>query len=254
MEIIKSKENTFIKEIKKLKQKKYRDIKNLFIAEGIKFLDFHAYNPEFILLRKDVFESKKYENLLKNYFSKIHIVDEKIFNSVSTQEHSQGVIAVYKKNIKNLNDIEGDVIILDGISDPGNLGTIIRICDATNFKNIILTNSCVDPFNEKVVRSTMCSIFAVNIFLEEETSLINFLREKKYKIFASSLREDSVFYNEIKVAQKNAIIFGNESNGVNDNFLNFADYKIKIPIFGKAESLNVAVACGIILYKFKEIL
>ena len=130
------------------------------------------------------------------------------------------------------------------MSDPGNLGTIIRICDATNFKDIILTKGTVDAYNEKVIRATMGSILNVNLYYLEKSEIINFLKENNYSIIP---------YNKIELKEKNAIVFGNEGNGISSHFINITDYKTIIPILSNTESLNVAVATGIILYKFREI-
>ena len=139
------------------------------------------------------------------------------------------------------------------MSDPGNLGTIIRICDATNFKDIILTKSTVDAYNEKVIRASMGSILNVNLYYLEKSEIINFLKENNYSIISTYLDKTAIPYNKIKLKEKNAIIFGNEGNGISDDFINITDYKTIIPILSNTESLNVAVATGIILYKFREI-
>ena len=240
MEFIESKDNKTIKYIKKLKQKKYRDIENKFIAEGWKFL-VYDYIPELIIVKLDRSEDKKI------------IVSDKIFADLSSQENSQGIIVVYNKKEQNIDSIKGDLIVLDDVSDPGNLGTIIRICDATNFKNIIVTENTVDAYNEKVVRATMGSIFNVNLYVLKKENIIQFLKEKNYSIISTCLSEDSQMYNKIKLENKNAIVFGNEGNGISDDLIKISNKKIIIPLLGKAESLNVAVATGIVLYKMREI-
>ena len=143
---------------------------------------------------------------------------------------------------------------MDKVSDPGNLGTIIRTVDASGFKDIILTTGSVDCYNEKTIRSTMGSIFNVRISYLDEDKMIEFLREKNYKLIATALDKTSVPYTEMKLANKNAIIFGNEGNGIGEKLLKEADEKVIIPIYGTAESLNVAMACGIIIYKVRELL
>lgn len=252
MGFIESKDNKTIKYIKKLKQKKYRDIENKFIAEGWKFL-VYDYIPELIIVKLDKAEEKKIKELLEKFQCKKIIVSDKIFADISSQENSQGIIVIYNKKEQHIDSIKGDVVVLDDVSDPGNLGTIIRICDATNFKNIIVTENTVDAYNEKVVRATMGSIFNVNLYVLKKENIIQFLKEKNYSIISTCLSEDSQMYNKIKLENKNAIVFGNEGNGISDDLIKISNKKIIIPLLGKAESLNVAVATGIVLYKMREI-
>ena len=141
MEIIESKENKLIKFLKKLKQKKYRDSEAQFLAEGHKFLDYDTV-PEIIIVREDV--KDLYIEKLDKFTCKKVIVSEKLFQELSSQENSQGIIIVYSKKNNDLNCLSNNLVILDDVADPGNLGTIIRLCDATNFKDIILTKGTVD--------------------------------------------------------------------------------------------------------------
>ena len=111
----------------------------------------------------------------------------------------------------------------------------------------------MDSYNEKVVRASMGSILNVNLIYLEREKILELLKEKKYKIFVTYLDERAVSYNKIEISSKNAIILGNEGRGVADDFLNVADIKTIIPILGNAESLNVAIATALILYKIREL-
>ena len=150
--------------------------------------------------------------------------------------------------------LSSNLVILDGVSDPGNLGTILRISDAAGFNDIILTKGSADCYNEKVVRSSMGSIFNLNILYMEKDELLIYLKEHNYKIYTTALDKTSIQYTDMILSEKNAFIFGNEGNGVSELFLKNCDNKIIIPIYGTAESLNVAMASGIILYKTRELL
>ena len=154
----------------------------------------------------------------------------------------------------DLSILNNNIVVLDKIGDPGNLGTIIRVADAGGFKDILLTKGSVDCWNEKVVRSSMGSILNMNILYLEEEEMISFLKEKGYKMEVTALDKTSIEYTQMSLSEKNAIIFGSEGNGVSQRFLEISDEKLIIPIYGIAESLNVAMACGIILYKTREIL
>lgn len=249
---INSKDNNLFKRIKKLKQKKYREQEKLFLAEGIKFLDF-SKEPNYIFIDSD-FDYSTIQKKLDKFSCDKYILSSQLFKQLTSQENSQGVILVYSFEENSLESLEDNIIVLDKVSDPGNLGTIIRTVDAAGFKDIILTNGSVDCYNEKTIRSTMGSIFNVRISYLDEEKMINFLKEKNYKLIATALDKTSIPYTEMKLSSKNAIIFGNEGNGICKNILNIADEKVIIPIYGTAESLNVAMACGIIIYKVRELI
>lgn len=252
MEYINSLENNTVKKIKKLKQRKYREIEKKFLAEGRKFLDFD-YEPELIILKEDYNNKEELKKIEKFECRKL-IVSEKIFNELTSQENSQGVILVYSYCPSDLEKIENNILVLDKVQDPGNLGTIIRVADAAGFKDILLTKGSVDCYNEKCVRSSMGSIFNMNIIYLETEELLNFLVEKKYKLQVTALEKKSIAYTQMTLEEKNAVIFGSEGNGVSKEFLECADETIIIPIYGSAESLNVAMASGIILYKIRELM
>lgn len=253
MEFINSLDNSTIKKIKKLKQRKYREEEKKFLAEGRKFLDF-TYTPDLIILKENFEDFENITTKLEKFNCRKIIVNDKIFKELTSQENSQGVILVYPHCETNIEKINNNIIVLDKIQDPGNLGTIIRVADAAGFKDIILSKGSVDCYNEKCVRSSMGSIFNMNIVYMEELQLIHFLKEKKYKFLVTALENNSIEYTDITLNEKNAIIFGSEGNGVSDNFLKAADKTVIIPIYGSAESLNVAMASGIILYKVRELM
>ncbi|WP_270427252.1 TrmH family RNA methyltransferase [Fusobacterium mortiferum] len=253
MEFINSLDNSTIKKVKKLKQRKYREEEKKFLAEGRKFLDF-TYTPDLIILKENFEDFENITTKLERFDCRKIVVNDKIFKDLTSQENSQGVILVYPYCETNIGKINNNIIVLDKIQDPGNLGTIIRAADAAGFKDIILTKGSVDCYNEKCVRSSMGSIFNMNIVYMEELQLIQFLKEKKYKFLVTALENNSIEYTDITLNEKNAIIFGSEGNGVSDNFLKAADETVIIPIYGSAESLNVAMASGIILYKVRELM
>ncbi|MGL5001221.1 MAG: TrmH family RNA methyltransferase [Cetobacterium sp.] len=249
MDIITSKDNELYKAIKKLKTKKYRDLEQQFLAEGRKFLEFEE-NPKIIIFKEGI--SEDIIDTSKKYDCKKIILAEKLFKELSSQENSQGVIICYASKIKELKDIDKNIVVLNRVADPGNLGTIIRVADAAGFKDIILTKGSVDCYNDKTVRSSMGSILGVNIYYIEENEVIQFLKEKEYKIIVTALEKDSIPYTKMKLNEKNAFIFGNEGDGVSKEIIEKSDEKVIIPIYGSAESLNVAMATGIILYDVRN--
>ncbi|WP_291259367.1 RNA methyltransferase [Fusobacterium sp.] len=253
MEYINSLDNNTVKKIKKLKQRKYRELNGEFIAEGRKFLDF-LYEPNLIVLKEGVENEENIAPKLDKFKCRKLIVGDKIFKELTSQENSQGVILVYPYCESSLEKLEDNIIVLNNVQDPGNLGTIIRVGDAAGFKDIILTKGSVDVYNEKSVRSSMGSIFNMNIVYMEENELLKLLKERGYKLHVTALEKNSIEYTQMKLEEKNAVVFGSEGNGVSKEMLESADETVIIPIFGSAESLNVAMASGIILYKVRELI
>ena len=249
-DIIASSDNKFYKLLKKLDKKKYRDENSIFKAEGEKFLGENI-NFNKIIVKKSKFEyfEKKY-NISQN--ENLTILKDNLFDEVSTQENSQGIIFLYSKNLNTILDIKGDVVILDDIQDPGNVGTIIRTMIATGFYNLVLTKGSVDVYNPKTVRATMSGIFKLNVIYETPKNIVKFLKENNYLTISTALYKDSVSYEKIELKEKNAFIFGHEGGGVSDYMINNWDIKAIIPIYGNIESLNVSVAAGVFLYKMKE--
>lgn len=253
---ITSKENDFIKHIKKLKDKKYRDINNEFVIEGIKLVsEAIQENAKIkqVILCDDCERSDLIPKELMYDIAKLQCVyvTENLFKYLSEVQNPQGILAVIEKNNEESQiDYTQDIIIaLDDVQDPGNLGTILRTVDSIGVTQILVSKGTADCYNSKVVRSTMGAIFRINII--ESDDLLKTLKEikkHKFKVMASSLQtEDSIYdvnYN------KKVIVIGNESNGVSDEVQKLADEKVKIPMLGKTESLNASVATGIILYEY----
>lgn len=253
MQVITSKENEKIKEIRRLKDsKKERDEKKQFIIEGTKMLEEVIKEKGKIVtivicedcLEKETIDSKLLYEIAK--YDCIY-VNEKIFLLLTDVVNPQGVLAIIqqKDNSNNINYNEDIIIILENIQDPGNLGTILRTIDAAGLTQVIITKNTVDAYNPKVIRSTMGAIFRVNIVQLES---IEELKDHGFTITATSLNAEKSIY-EMKY-NKHAIIIGNEANGVSKELLTKADLKLKIPMPGKAESLNASVATGVIIYEY----
>ena len=256
MQIISSKDNELIKHLRKLKDKKYRDENNEYIVEGVKLIEEavreNAKIKKIIICENTTntyeiptnirFEIAKYECIY---------VTEKIFTQISDVKAPQGILAIIEKGCKQGQiDYSEDIIIaLDGIQDPGNLGTILRTVDSANLKQIIVSADTADCYNPKVVRSTMGAIFRVNIIetAELETTLKE-IKKHKFDVIVTSLDTERSIY-DIKYNKK-VIVIGNEANGVSKEIQEMADTKVKIPMLGKTESLNASVATAIIVYEY----
>ena len=229
-----------IKLIKSLSFKKYRDKYNLFLVEGEKCIDeLLSSSYEF----KSLYCTKK---LIKKYVNyNVTEITENDLNKISTLSKPNNILATVYIKQKKIKHFDGITLVLDGINNPGNLGTIIRTCDWFGVKNIVCSQNSVDVFNSKVVQSTMGSIFRVNIFY---TNLIKYLNNVTTPIYAASL--DGLNLSDQEFSSNLHLVMGNESNGIRNEILKLVDKKICIDKKnGKAESLNVSICASIFLYK-----
>ena len=256
MQVITSKDNDVVKSIKKLKDKKYRDEEGCYLIEGIKIIEEAIEEKaiiEKIVICEECIQSSEINQKLLYEIAKYDCiyVSKKVFESLTTVVAPQGMLAVVRKNSNNTPiDYSQDIIlVLDGIQDPGNLGTILRTADSVNLKQIIVSNKTADVYNPKVVRSTMGAIFRVKVIEAENlVATLKEIKKNKFKIMATSLGGTENIYDiEYK---KKAIVIGNEANGVSKEVLDIADKKVIIPMLGKTESLNAAVATSVILYEY----
>ncbi len=243
--VISSKDNNTIKEIKKLKDKKYR--KDKYVVEGIKMLEeaiAENQDIDIIVLKEGISLSLD----LSNY--EVITVTENVFSILTEVENPQGVLAVIEKKKNNEIDVSADYIVaLDGLQDPGNLGTIIRTVDSANLKQILVSKDTVDSFSPKVVRSTMGSIFRVNIIETDNLGeSLKSLKQKGFETVVTSLDSKKSIY-DIDYHKK-IVVIGNEANGVSEEIKKIADKKVIIPMLGKTESLNASVAAGIMIYEY----
>lgn len=256
MQIITSKDNDIIKSVRKLKEKKFRDQNNEYIVEGIKMIKEAILEEAVIKLiivcednvnsgtidKKLLYEIAKYECIY---------VNKKIFSLITDVQNPQGILAVIEKqnSEENIDYKEDVIVVLDGIQDPGNLGTILRTIDSVGLNQVIVSKETADAYNPKVVRSTMGAIFRVNI-IESDNLLetLKNLKKHKYKVMATSLETQNSIYDVDY--NKKVIVIGNEANGVSKEILDYSDEKIKIPMLGKTESLNASVATAVILYEY----
>ncbi len=250
---IESKDNNLFKFVKKLKERRFRDKENLFILEGLRLIEEAIranMDIEYIIISKD-YEDKFNDLLLENNISsnKIITLSNNLFMQLASTENPQGIIAVIKKNDKK-KDLSGDFfLICDKVQDPGNLGTIIRTAHAAGVDGIILTKGTVDIYNDKTIRSTMGSIFYVPIFYDDKDfTIIRNLKKDGFGLVATSLKESRNFFEE-DLKGKIILAVGNEGNGISNELFELADKKVKIPMPGGAESLNVSIATSIILFE-----
>ena len=243
--LITSRDNNTIKEIIKLKDKKYR--KDSFIIEGIKPIE-EAIKENAIIEKIVKVEGATFDVKIDGI--DIIEVPQKLFNEMTDVETPQGILAVVKKTNSNTIDYSADfILVLDNIQDPGNLGTIIRTADSAYLRQILVSKGTADPYSPKVIRSTMGSIFRVNIIESDNLEAsIDELKNNGFQVVTTSLQTDNNAF-ELDYMKK-AVIIGNEANGVEENIANKSDIKVKIPMLGKTESLNAAVSASIMVYEY----
>ena len=243
---ITSTQNQTYKHIKSLKTKKARIKNGQFTVEGIKSVYDAAKagsSIEFIAV----------SDKLKNFpdFETVYRFPDSIFAGLCDTEAPQGILAVINIRKKSVFDFTKPLYLYcDHISDPGNLGTIIRICDAADC-GLLLSEGCADIYSPKTVRSSMGSFFHTDITENVTADDIRTLKQKGYAFIASALNGKTEDYNSIK-EKKLIIAVGNEANGISNEILSLADKCVKIPIWGRAESLNVGVASALLLYEAKR--
>lgn len=226
-----------IKLVRSLQRKKYRDEYNMFIVEGKKSVQEAVHeHPDLVEL---VCSSE--ENTVIH--SQQYYLPSAKLNKISSLKSGTDWLAVFKKPQFSVNKVDFTVV-LDGIQDPGNLGTIIRTCDWFGLKHIVCSNDTVDCFNEKVVQATMGSIFRVAI---EYRDLTNFIPQLDVPVYGAMMEGENVFNTDLSIKGKGALILGNEGNGIRPEIAQMISKPIHIPGSGNAESLNVAVAGAILI-------
>ncbi len=231
----------------KLKKKKYREEHLKFIVENPKVIleEYSNSTLDSIYITENFLK----ENEEYNTFDNINIISEKDLKKASNKVTPPGVIALFNiKKEKKYNFRRREVLILDNVQDPGNMGTILRTADWFNFTEVFLSENCVELYNPKVVASTMGSIFNLNIHTDVNLKdLVKELKKEKYKIVVTDLNGESFKFQKDKMA----LVIGSESKGVSRKVNALADIHYKIQKFGKAESLNVGVATGIVMNEIK---
>ena len=234
-----------LKLIQSLTQKKYRSKHQLFIAEGVKVVN------ELLQSSFEIFQLFTTDNFsCENYQDKKILVSEAELKKISQLKTPNEVIGLFKIPLKNPLKKSGLTVVLDSINDPGNLGTIIRLCDWFGISQLVCSEDTVDCYNPKVVQASMGSLPRIAIHY---TDLKTYLKQSKLPIFIADMDGENVYKK--KLPQEAILIMGNEANGVSKAIKELANQIISIPRFGEmqqTESLNVATATAILLSEFKR--
>ena len=245
MDIIRSKSNQLIKETKKLLQKKYR--KRYYLIEGWHLLEEAqkaGAQIEQIFVTEEGLGRLGHSDLVK-------LVSPEVLAELSDSVTPQGVVAQIAMPQQELpQQLTGKYLVLEDVQDPGNVGTMIRTADAAGYDGVFVSDKTADIYNLKVLRSMQGSHLHLPIFRVHIADLLQLLQAHQVPVFASTLSQASVDYKQVTPPPTFALVMGNEGQGISDLMADAADQLVHISMPGQAESLNVAVAAGILLFSF----
>ncbi|MEZ7621221.1 RNA methyltransferase [Streptococcus sp. 27098_8_23] len=245
MTIITSKANSVVKNAKKLHQKKYR--KSAYLIEG-----WHLFEEAVqagVTIEK-IFALKSYREQLAAFPQTIWVSEEILLDLADTQT-PQGIVAVIQKEEVGLPDLhQGKYLFLEDVQDPGNVGTMIRTADAAGFTGVIVSDKSADIYSLKTLRSMQGSHFHLPIYRMPLVSFVEEAKKSNLPILATTLSRESKDYRELSSLENFVLVMGNEGQGISSVMAESADQLVHIGMKGRAESLNVAVAAGILMFYF----
>ncbi len=252
--VIKSRDNPLIKETAALvSDKKTRKNTGLFVAEGARLCS-EAAKSGAVVLRVFITEEaeKRYPEYVKGLLDtaeEVFYITESVAEKISDTKAPQGVFAVCRFLGKEPELSENGVfVLLSELQDPGNIGTILRTCEAMNVKGVFLC-SCADVLSPKVLRSSMGCLFRLPVKVTQSTEeVLSVLKSKGVMTYASALSTEAKLLSETKFESRSCVLIGNEGNGLSENVISLCDNTVMIPMPGKAESLNAASAAAILIY------
>lgn len=245
MTIITSKANSVVKNAKKLHQKKYR--KSVYLIEG-----WHLFEEAVqagVRIEK-IFALESYRDQLAAFPQTVW-VSEEILRDLADTQTPQGIVAVIQKEEVGLPDLhQGKFLFLEDVQDPGNVGTMIRTADAAGFTGVIVSDKSADIYSLKTLRSMQGSHFHLPIYRMPLTSFVEEAKKSDLPILATTLSRESKDYRELSSLENFVLVMGNEGQGISSVMAESADQLVHIGMKGRAESLNVAVAAGILMFYF----
>lgn len=254
---ITGKENKTLKIVKSLKKKNNRIKLQKYIAEGKRLseeaLRFAKDSIFCIIISQSFFDADAEEaERISNLVEKVYLVPDKVFEDISDTDTPQGIMTIINIGEASFEANEGTkhIVVLDGVSEPGNMGTVIRTAEALGFDGLYLMKGCADIYSPKVVRATMGSVFRMSFKADCALSDIVDLKNKGFSLIATTPNGDTAL-EKYTPSGKIAAIIGNEAHGISREVLDISDHKVKITMDGHAESFNAAVASGIVLHWLK---
>ena len=248
-------QNPFVKTCVQLReQSNFRKEKDSFLVEGFKEILMAikgTYEIKQVLLQKNIFKKGA---ALKKYIpeNKFVFVSENVYQKLALRKKNEGIIAVAKPKKNSLENLTLSknplILVVESIEKPGNLGAILRTADACGAEAVFVSNPLVDVYNPHLIRNSLGCVFTVPIFWGENEKFIAFLKNNKIKIYTSQL-DAAENYLKINYKKACAIVMGNENKGLSETWQKTADKKIKIPMRGKIDSMNVSVATAVLMFE-----
>jgi len=257
MEKILSAQNSRIKNLQKVFIKsKERKKQNLFVIEGARELSLAlegAYSLDSVFICPELFSKTAYRDIQAKIPSSILFeVSLQAYEKIAYREDSEGILAAVKSKSLTLNDLclSGNpfIIVIESVEKPGNLGAILRTADAAKVDAVIVNDTLADVYNPNVIRSSVGCVFTVPLAIASPSDTFSFLKENRIQIFAAELQA-SQWYQDTDFTQACALIMGTEAVGLSPFWLEHADARIKIPMRGKIDSLNVSVSTAILTFE-----
>ncbi len=246
--VISSAQNATFKWLKSLLKRKYRQREGAVIIEGRRLIaqvKALGYALDYLILEETVDWPEEAAQTL--------YLTHNLFNQLSDTVHSQGVLAVVSI-LQNATEprYDDDIVVLNGIQDPGNMGTILRSCESFGYRNVVATKGCVDVYSRKVLRASMGALFNLNVVQNYSSEdLVAALKRRGVAIYTTAL-SDGTALSDLSAKRPFAIVFGNEGNGVEAVWLENAEHCVAIEMVGQTESLNVAASAAIVLYQLRK--
>ena len=243
-----------------LYKRKHRTTHQEFVAEGYRtVIDMLPTGTvRYVIINTESIKQEQLHPLLslcETYDVQVCSISKSLWKGIETTVHGQGVIAVVCQKVRRLEDFRVKenalYVLIDGVQDPGNLGTVIRTAVGAGVEAMFLTPNTVDIYNEKTVRSTMSGLCKLPIYINVSTDDVVRLKESGIKLYGTVL-EGSVDYGQPTYEGATMITLGNEANGISEDILQLVTQRISIPMYGPMESLNVAIAGALCMYKVQE--
>lgn len=250
MEYIQSDQNQWLKRCKALQQKKYRQQYGQFVAEGLRFVQEAAESGALDRVLVDEQRSDLLQQLDAGNVP-VHLVKAGLLDQVLHTVHPQGIAAIANIRQWDWQDVAAmdQIVILDGVQDPGNLGTIMRTALASGTQAMLCLKGTVDLYNDKTLRSTMGAVFRLPVYnIADAQAMQDQLHDWGFQLAVADIRAEDYYYR-MQFPKKTALVVSNEANG--PQLIKQGDIMVKIPLYQQAESLNVAVATGILLYAIR---
>ena len=257
--------NQHIKDLRALERRKIRNETGLFMAEGLQLVAFAleaGWVADTLVYAKNIKTHELVQTVAAKVYAKgglILEVSEQVLGKLTHRDNPQHVIGVFRQHYGTLADLPTDVaaaggdmvVAMEGVKDPGNLGTTIRTADAVGASALVLIGETTDPFSLEAVRATMGSIFHVPLYRATREEFLRWRPNWPGEIVGTHL-QGAVDYRSVKPKDPLMVMMGNEQSGLPDAFAQTCDHLVKIPMAGRAESLNLAVSTGITLFRLRE--